>query len=174
MPSSPSNPKHKLRKCNVKSKRKNKRHEKILIEKLKELTLSSKNDKKGCNRYMKMQEGGLGVFCSTCRYKRGGGGMFGKLAKSARSILPRVGKKIFKAVATVLLDEGRQLLTRKKNVTQAVKSVAKRSKSNVFNAGKEALRTRDSQISKGRRLNKYQGKTNRKVEKKINMLRNRD
>ena len=43
MPSSPSNPKHKLRKRNVKSKRKNKYHEKILIEKLKEFTLSSKN-----------------------------------------------------------------------------------------------------------------------------------
>ena len=44
MPSSPSNPKHKLRKCNVKSKRKSKYCEKILIEKLKELTLSSKNE----------------------------------------------------------------------------------------------------------------------------------
>ena len=43
--------------------------------------------KKGCNRYIKMQEGGLGVFCGTSRYKRGGGGMFGMLAKSARSIL---------------------------------------------------------------------------------------
>ena len=70
--------------------------------------------KKGCNRYIKMQEGGLGVFCSTSRYKRGGGGMFGMLAKSTRSILPRVGKKIFKAVAPILLDEGRQLLTTKK------------------------------------------------------------
>ena len=65
MPSSPSNLKHKLRKDNVKSKRKNKCHEKILIEKLKELTLSSKTEsvQKGCNRYIKMQEGGLGVFC---------------------------------------------------------------------------------------------------------------
>ena len=99
--------------------------------------------------------------------------MFGMLAKSARSILPQVGKKIFKAVAPVLLDGGRQLLTRKKNVKQAVKSVAKCSKSNVINTGKEALR-QDSQISKGWRLNKYQGKTNRKVEKKINELRNRD
>ena len=44
MPSSPSNPKHKLRKCSVKSKRKNKHHEKIPIEKLKEWTLSSKNE----------------------------------------------------------------------------------------------------------------------------------
>ena len=44
MPPSPSNPKHKLRKRNVKSKRKNKRPETILIEKLKELTLSSKNE----------------------------------------------------------------------------------------------------------------------------------
>ena len=44
MPSSLSNPKHKLRKGNGKSKRKNKHHEKILIEKLKELTLSSKNE----------------------------------------------------------------------------------------------------------------------------------
>ena len=44
MLSSPSNPKHKLRKCNVKSKRrkKYKRREILLIEKLKELTLSSK------------------------------------------------------------------------------------------------------------------------------------
>ena len=44
MPSSPSNPKHKLRKRKVKSKRrkKNKRHEILLIDKLKELTLSSK------------------------------------------------------------------------------------------------------------------------------------
>ena len=37
-----------------------------------------------------MQEGGLGVFRGTSRYKRGGGGMFGMLAKSARSILPQV------------------------------------------------------------------------------------
>ena len=44
MPQSPSNPKHKLRKCNVKSKRKNKCRQKILIEKLKELTLGSKNE----------------------------------------------------------------------------------------------------------------------------------
>ena len=80
--------------------------------------------KKGCNRYIKMQKGGLGMFCSTSRYKRGGGGMFGLLAKSARSILPQVGKIIFKAVAPILLDEGRQLLTRKKNVKQAVKSKA--------------------------------------------------
>ena len=48
MPSSPSNPKHKLRKRNVKSKRrkKNKCREILLIEKLKELTLSSKCAKK--------------------------------------------------------------------------------------------------------------------------------
>ena len=45
--------------------------------------------KKGCNRYIKMQEGGLGMFCSTPRYKRGGGGMFGMLAKSVRSMLPK-------------------------------------------------------------------------------------
>ena len=47
MPSLPSNPKHKLRKQNVKSKRrkkKNKRREILLIEQLKELTLSSKNE----------------------------------------------------------------------------------------------------------------------------------
>ena len=35
--------------------------------------------KKGRNRYIKMQEGGLGVFRDTSRYKRGGGGMFGML-----------------------------------------------------------------------------------------------
>ena len=52
--------------------------------------------KKGCNRYIKMQEGGLGVFHSKSRYKRGGGGMFEMLAKSARSILPWVGKKYSK------------------------------------------------------------------------------
>ena len=40
--------------------------------------------KKGCNRYIKMQEGGLVVFQGTSRYKRGGGGMFGILAKSAK------------------------------------------------------------------------------------------
>ena len=98
MPSSLSNPKHKLRKCNVKSKRKNKCHEKIFIEKLKELTLCSKNEsvQKGHNRYIKMQEGGLGVFRSMSKYKGGGGGMFGMLAKSARSILPWVGKKYSK------------------------------------------------------------------------------
>ena len=45
--------------------------------------------KKGRNRYIKMQEGGLGVFCSMSRYKRGGGGMFGMLAKSVRSMLPK-------------------------------------------------------------------------------------
>ena len=33
--------------------------------------------KKGRNRYIKMQEGGLGVFRGMSRYKRGGGGMFG-------------------------------------------------------------------------------------------------
>ena len=102
--------------------------------------------KKGRNRYIKMQEGGLGMFCGTSRYKRGGGGMFGMLAKS---ILPQVGKKIFKAVAPILLDEGRQLLTRKKNVKQAVKSVTKHSKSNVINAGKEALRQEIARHQKG-------------------------
>ena len=52
--------------------------------------------KKGCNRYIKMQEGGLGMFCGMSRYKRGAAGMFGMLAKSARSILPWVGKKYSK------------------------------------------------------------------------------
>ena len=52
--------------------------------------------KKGRNRYIKMQEGGLGVFHGTSRYKRGGEGIFGMLAKSGRSILPRVGKKYSK------------------------------------------------------------------------------
>ena len=75
--------------------------------------------------------------------------MFGMLAKSARSILPQVRKKIFKAVAPVLLDEGRQLLTRKKNVKQVVKSVAKCSKSNVINTGKEALRHEIARYQKG-------------------------
>ena len=51
---------------------------------------------KGHNRYIKMQGGGLGVFHSMSRYKRGGGGMVGMLAKSARSILPQVGKKYSK------------------------------------------------------------------------------
>ena len=95
-----------------------------------------------------MQEGGFGVFRGTARYKRGGGGMFGMLAKSARSILPRVGKNI-QSCSSVLLDEGRQLLTRKKNVKQAVKSVAKCSKSNVINAGKEALRQEIARYQKG-------------------------
>ena len=52
--------------------------------------------KKGRNRYIKMQEGGLGVFHVMSKYKRGGGGMFGMLAKSARSILPWVEKKFSK------------------------------------------------------------------------------
>ena len=51
---------------------------------------------KECNRYIKMQEGGLGVFHGMSRYKRGGGGMFGMLAKSARSILPQMGKNYSK------------------------------------------------------------------------------
>ena len=45
--------------------------------------------KKGHNRYIKMQEGGLGMLRGTSRYKRGGGGMFGMLAKSVRSMLPK-------------------------------------------------------------------------------------
>ena len=56
--------------------------------------------KKGHNRYIKMQEGGLGVFCGTSRYKREGGGMFGMLAKSARSILPWVGKKYIQSCSS--------------------------------------------------------------------------
>ena len=44
--------------------------------------------KKGCNRYTKMPEGGLGTFRSTSRYRgRGGGGKFGMLAKSVRSMM---------------------------------------------------------------------------------------
>ena len=53
--------------------------------------------------------------------------MFQMLAKSARSILPWVGK----------------------NVKQAVKSVAKHSKSNVINTGKEALRQEIARYQKG-------------------------
>ena len=44
--------------------------------------------KKGYNRYIKMQEGGLPAFHGMLRYKRGGGGMFGMLAKVARAALP--------------------------------------------------------------------------------------
>ena len=55
-----------------------------------------KMHKKGHNRYIKMQEGGLGLFCGMSRYKRGGGEMFGMLAKSTRSILPQVEKKYSK------------------------------------------------------------------------------
>ena len=44
--------------------------------------------KKGRNRYIKMQECGLGAFCSTSRYRgRGGGEMFGMLAKYVRSMM---------------------------------------------------------------------------------------
>ena len=71
------------------------------------------------------------------------------LAKSARSILPWVGKKLLKAIAPVLLDEGTQLLMRRKNVKQAVKSVAKHSKGKVINAGKEALRQEIARYQKG-------------------------
>ena len=59
------------------------------------------------------------------------------------------GKKIFQSVAPVLLDEGKKLLTRKKGVTQAVKSAAKCSKSNAINAGKEALRQEMARYQKG-------------------------
>ena len=52
--------------------------------------------KKGHNRYIKVQEGGLGVFRGMSRYKRERGRMFGMLDKSARSILPWVGKKYSK------------------------------------------------------------------------------
>ena len=45
--------------------------------------------KKGRNRYIKMQECGLGTFRGMSRYKRGGRGMFGMLAKSVRSMLPK-------------------------------------------------------------------------------------
>ena len=82
-------------KKNFKEGKKNTCREKILIEKAKELTLSSKNEstQERTQYIKKMQEGGLPLFHGTSRYKRGGGGMFGMLAKSARSILPRVGKK---------------------------------------------------------------------------------
>ena len=36
--------------------------------------------KKGHNRYIKMQEGGLCIFHGMSRYNRGGEGMFGMLA----------------------------------------------------------------------------------------------
>ena len=42
--------------------------------------------KKGRNRYIKMQEGGLGMIHGMSRY-RGRGAMFGMLAKSIRSML---------------------------------------------------------------------------------------
>ena len=50
--------------------------------------------KKGHNRYIKMQEGGLPTFRGMTRYKRGGGGMLGMLAKVARAALPCVRKKL--------------------------------------------------------------------------------
>ena len=48
--------------------------------------------KKGHNRYIKMQEGGLPAFHGAPRYKREGGGMFGMLAKVVRAALPHVRK----------------------------------------------------------------------------------
>ena len=96
--------------------------------------------KKGHNRYIKMQEGSLPAFCGAPRYKRGGGGMFGMLAKVARAALPHVGKKLLRSIAPVILDEGKQVMTRKKSIKQGVKSTAKHSKGKILSTGKEALR----------------------------------
>ena len=92
--------------------------------------------------------------------------MFGMLAKSARSILPRVGKIFFQAVAPVLVDEGRQLLTRKKNFKQAVKSVAKCSKSNVINKRKEARRQEIARYQKGVGLINTKARKTRRVKRR--------
>ena len=92
--------------------------------------------------------------------------MFGMLAKYARSIFPRLGKKIFKAVVPILLDEGRQLLPRKKYVKQAVKSVAKCSKSNVINAGKEALRQEIARYQKGGGLINTKGRQTGRLKRR--------
>ena len=55
--------------------------------------------KKGHNRYIKMQDGGLPAFRGTPRYKRGGGGMFGMLSKVARAALPHVEEKLLRSIA---------------------------------------------------------------------------
>ena len=81
--------------------------------------------KKGHNRYIKMQEGGLPAFHGTPRYKRGGGGIFGMVAKVARGALPHVGEKLLRSIAPVILDEGKQVITRKKSIKQGVKSAAR-------------------------------------------------
>ena len=95
-----------------------------------------------------MQEGGLPIFHGTSRYKRGGGGMFGMLANMPDQFYLRWGK-IFLSVAPVLVDEGKNLLTRKKSFKQAVKSAPKHSKSNAINTGKEALRQEIARYQKG-------------------------
>ena len=83
------------------------------------------------------------------RYKRGEGGMFGMLAKVARAALSHVGKKLLWSIAPVILDEGKQVITRKKNIKQGVKSVAKRSKGKILSTGKEALRQEIARYQKG-------------------------
>ena len=108
-----------------------------------------------------MQEGGLTIFPGMSRYKRGGGRMFGMLAKSARFILPQVGKKY-----SNLLDEGKKLLTRKKSLKQAVKSAAKHSKSNVINTGKEALRQEIARYQKGGGLIKIKARKTQRVKRR--------
>ena len=123
--------------------------------------------KKGHNRYIKMQEGDLPIFCGMFRYQREEEGMFGMLAKSARSILPQLGKNVFQSVAPVLLDEGKKLITRKKkSVKQAVKSVAKCSKSNVINTSKEALRQEIARYQKGGGLINTMGRKTGRVKRR--------
>ena len=113
-----------------------------------------------------MQEGDLPIFCGMFRYQRGEEGMFGMLAKSARSILPQLGKNVFQSVAPVLLDEGKKLITRKKSVKQAVKSVAKCSKSNVINTSKEALRQEIARYQKGGGLINTTGRKTGRVKRR--------
>ena len=75
-------------------------------------------------------------------------------------------EKNIKSVAPILLVEGRQLLTRKKNVKQAVKSVAKHSKSNVINVGKEALRQEIARYQKGRGLINTKARQTEKLKRR--------
>ena len=75
--------------------------------------------------------------------------MFGMLAKVVRAALPCVGENYCKSIALVILDEGKQVITRKKSIKQGVKSMAKCSKGKILSTGKESLRQEIAIYQKG-------------------------
>ena len=135
------------------------------------------------NLYISMQKGGFPIFKGLPSRKIRGAGFLGsvigkigfkRMAKlAAKKILPKIGKHVKEKIAPEILgaalESGKSVLSREKNLKQAMKSGIKKVKKNILNISKTVLKDKIARYQKGGTLMATKQKNSRTKPRGIYM-----